>query len=205
MSGQVRTCDPADPLFAFLPIRQAITPGSRFEPIHALLIPHLPRRRPIKTGIPGRGRLDFHPWSKCPIALRWPARCEEITESAAGTGVPLMNWTGFFISRLTQGRLSASALQTLAESLAEQGLPAVVQRSLHRATWMRLSEARGYIRARAAQVIHDRVDAELQHRPAAHARYRSEIIERATEAVISLTIREMVSHPAEQRRGAKAA
>ena len=116
-----------------------------------------------------------------------------------------MNWTSFFIDRLTRRRLSAATLQTLADRLAEQGLHAVVRRSLRRAAGMRLSEARGYIRARAAQVIHECVDRELQQLSEAHARHRSEIIERATEAVVSLTIRELVSHPAEQRRTARAA
>ncbi len=116
-----------------------------------------------------------------------------------------MNWISFFSGRLTRRRLSVAALQTLAENLAQQGLQAVVQRSLGRAAGMRLSEARGYIRARAAQVIHECVDRELKKRSEAHVRYRSEIIELATEAVVSLTIRELVSHPAEQRRTAKAA
>jgi hypothetical protein len=117
----------------------------------------------------------------------------------------LMNWTGFISDRLSRRRVTTAALQTLAENLAEQGLQAVVKRSLSRAAGMRLSEARGYIRARAAQVIHESVDQELQKRSAAHAHYRSEIIERATEAVVSLTIRELVTHPVEHRRATRAA
>ena len=116
-----------------------------------------------------------------------------------------MNWTNFFTNRLTRGRLSAAALQNVADSAAQHGLRAVVRRTLHRAAGMRVSEARGYIRARAAQVMHEIVDRELQQRSAPHAHYRSEIIERATEAVIGLTIRELASHPIELRRPAKAA
>jgi hypothetical protein len=101
--------------------------------------------------------------------------------------------------------MSATALQTLAESLAEQALQAVTQRSLVRASNMRLAEARGYIRARAAAVIHEGVDRELEKRPAGHARHRDEIVERATEAVINLTLRELVSRPADYRRTARAA
>lgn len=54
-------------------------------------------------------------------------------------------------------------------------------------------------------MIHDQVDAELQGRPANFARYRDVLIERATETVISLTIRELVTRPAEHQRLAKAA
>ncbi len=71
---------------------------------------------------------------------------------------------------------------------------------------MRLSEARGYVRARSAEVVHEQVDAELRRHPAGHARYRAELVERATEMVINLTIRELVAPPVPQQlRPAKAA
>ncbi len=111
----------------------------------------------------------------------------------------------FITARLAKRRLSTSRLQMLAESLAEQGLRTVIQRSLTRASGMRLSEARGYIRARAALVIHQCVDRELALRPVVLTEQRADLIDLATEAVINLTLRELVSRPAETRRIAKAA
>lgn len=103
----------------------------------------------------------------------------------------MLHWTSLIVSRVAPNFLPGAVLDRLAEELAEQALPAVLLRSRSRAAKMRSSEARGYVRARAALVVRERVDAELQHRPAAQAKYRLDLIERATEAVISLALGEL--------------
>jgi hypothetical protein len=117
----------------------------------------------------------------------------------------MMHLTNMIVARMAPNRISGANLQRLAEEIAEHALPAVLQRSRPRAVKMRMAEARGYIRARAALVIHQQVDAELQHRAAAQVRYRSELIERATEAVIGLALSDMATRQIVGFRLARAA
>lgn len=58
-----------------------------------------------------------------------------------------MELSSFLGGLLFGGRVSRSRLDRLADELAARGLEAVWDRSRVRATSMRLSEARGYIRA----------------------------------------------------------
>jgi hypothetical protein len=115
-----------------------------------------------------------------------------------------MNWTSIWTG-LGMGTFSGAAQQQLVDRLASHSLDAVWQRTYQRAGGMRLAEARGYIRARAAAVVSDQVDAELQRGAVAQAIGRPELLERVTEAVISLTIRELVTRPAVHRPLVRAA
>lgn len=117
----------------------------------------------------------------------------------------MMRWTSLIVSRVAPNYLPGAALDRLAADLAEQALAAVLLRSRTRAAKMRTAEARGYIRARAAAVIHQQVDAELQHRPAAQGGYRADLIERATEAVIRLALGQLSTRQMGEFRPAMAA
>lgn len=81
-------------------------------------------------------------------------------------------------------------MQALATEIATRSQPAVWQRVAPVAITMRSSEARGYIRARAATVIHSQVDAIAAQ--AGLANQRDELIRLATSEVLRLTIRQWV-------------
>ena len=92
-------------------------------------------------------------------------------------------------------RRSARQLAGLAAEIAQRSHGDVWQRVAHRATAMRLVEARGYVRARAARVIHHHVHAALETRPEIDDSRREELISLATEVVISAIARELLHLP----------
>lgn len=92
-------------------------------------------------------------------------------------------------------RRSAKQMAGLAAEIAERSHSDVWQRVAHRATAMRLVEARGYVRARAARVIHHHVHEALETRPEIDDARREELISLATEVVISAIARELLHLP----------
>jgi hypothetical protein len=62
---------------------------------------------------------------------------------------------------------------------------------------MRLNEARGYVRARAAQCIHAEVEQVLRRNPQLSLRAQADLVTRATDQVVGLVIRDVLVTPAE--------
>ena len=89
---------------------------------------------------------------------------------------------------------STKQLRELCAQIAPRCRAAVWDRVQHRVTTMRLSEARGYIRARSAAVIHDRVNAELAHCRAI-AISRTELVALVTDMVVTQVFRDLITVP----------
>jgi hypothetical protein len=89
--------------------------------------------------------------------------------------------------------LSDRTLNALADELADQCFSEVWRRAGRGATQTSASVARGYIAARAGEVVAREVDAELAHRPARLAQRREELIERTTESVVALVQRDVAA------------
>lgn len=91
----------------------------------------------------------------------------------------------------------------LAARIAPRCHAAVWARVERRAPAMRLSEARGYIRARAAAVAHAHVNAELACAP--HSVDRVELGSLVLDKVLTLVFRELLNVPPRQRELRRAA
>lgn len=84
--------------------------------------------------------------------------------------------------------------RAMAEQIAASSQAEVWHRVAERSVGMRASEARGYIRARAAAVVHPRVAAASAN----HAGEGDELLRMATSEVLRLIIRQWVqARPAE--------
>ncbi len=93
----------------------------------------------------------------------------------------------------------------MAANVARESHLAVWSRVSHRVLTMRLNEARGYVRARAAQCIQAEVDQRALRNLHLSDQARQELIARATDHVVGLVIRDVLLMPAEasiQRRAA---
>lgn len=91
----------------------------------------------------------------------------------------------------------------LAARIAPRCHAAVWARVERRAPSMRLSEARGYIRARAAAVVHAQVNAELNHTRRDVS--RADLMSLATDKVVTLVFRELLAVPPRQKELRRAA
>jgi hypothetical protein len=103
------------------------------------------------------------------------------------------------------GRRASDTLSRLAAKVAHESHRAVWNRVSHRVLGMRLNEARGYVRARAASCILAEADAVLRHHPDLNERQRADLVARATDHVVGLVIRDVLITPsrtAERRRAA---
>lgn len=103
------------------------------------------------------------------------------------------------ITGLLLGKLSHKQLAHLAAQAADRSHALVRQRVERRAATMRVSEACGYVRARAAQIIHDQVELVLASYPQHASAQRPELLALATEAVVSSVIRDLTCLPMQQR------
>lgn len=83
--------------------------------------------------------------------------------------------------------------QQLAVVIAHRGLATVWQRVSGQVANMQPSEARGYIRARAAQVIHAEANRVVDFDRAIPSKYRAELIQLATNEVLRLTVRQWMT------------
>lgn len=110
--------------------------------------------------------------------------------------MPILQWL--------MRRRSSDALSRLSAKVAQESHLAVWNRVSHRVLAMRLNEARGYVRARAASCIQAETDALLRRHPGL-AQQRAELVVRATDHVVGLVIRDVLITPtrtAERRRAA---
>jgi hypothetical protein len=93
----------------------------------------------------------------------------------------------------------------LAERIADRCQAAVWERICRRAPGMAVAEARGYIRARAAAVVHAEVESALAEQPVIARAWRSRLVEMVTEEVVRAalaTLFRMEHRPAAMRRAA---
>lgn len=91
------------------------------------------------------------------------------------------------------GRRHAERVRTLADQLARECVSGVWARVYRRAPAMSLAEARGYVRARAASVVHSAVDRELARR-GQHV-WRPEptlLVTATTDAVVRLVLKQVL-------------
>lgn len=106
---------------------------------------------------------------------------------------------------LTLRRKTQDVLGKTAAKVAQDSHRAVWNRVSHRVLAMRLNEARGYVRARAADCIQSEVDRVVKRNPQWGDKARQEIIMRATDHVVGLVIRDVLVMPAETAAKRRAA
>ena len=83
----------------------------------------------------------------------------------------------------------------LAMDIAERSHTSVWDRSNEQAVAMRFPEARGYVRARAAAVIHSQVAKHQEEIDSLDVDLRLELVERATQAVVDSVTHELLKSP----------
>ncbi len=94
-----------------------------------------------------------------------------------------------FISR----RRSARKAALISSEVAQRAVGPVLGRVRRRAASMRVSEARGYVRARALELVHRELAAVQKGREKLDPALQTEIVSRATEAVMSRVLAELRS------------
>jgi hypothetical protein len=108
------------------------------------------------------------------------------------------------LSFFSQRRRARIVTQT-AEEIAGRSHAAVLERVRRRATTMRVSEARGYVRSRSLDLVHRELAALHNGHITLDPATQIEIISRATDAVVNKVLAEMRSVPAERARKQRAA
>jgi hypothetical protein len=107
-----------------------------------------------------------------------------------------------FLSRRRNARKAAH----LAGEVAERSVAPVLGRVRRRAATMRIAEARGYVRARALEIVHRELAVVQKGQPKLDPALQTEIVSQAAEAVVARVMAELRSaaRPArtEQRRAA---
>jgi len=93
----------------------------------------------------------------------------------------------------------------LSQQVAEGSHNAVWTKVKDRVASMRLAEARGYVRARAASPIADEADRMLSRSDLVDRAVRSQIIEEATDRVVTLVFRDLLNLPPRLRTVRRAA
>ena len=84
---------------------------------------------------------------------------------------------------------SSAELESLLSQVVEASLPAILDRVAGRVEHMSLSEARGYVRARAAQVVRRQTNLSITRHEAATVAWRAAISGQATERLIPQVLR----------------
>jgi len=87
----------------------------------------------------------------------------------------------------------------LANEIAQRCRVDAWRRIERRATGMRLSEARGYMRARATEVIHREVDHALACQAGAERLDRGQLVNQAGNLVVALLFRDLLHVPVRYR------
>lgn len=107
-----------------------------------------------------------------------------------------------FLKRRRNARYAARA----ATEVAERSYVAVLNRVRRRAKTMRIAEARGYVRSRALDIVHRELAAVHNGHIALDPAVQTDIISRATEAVVVGVLAELRGVPKavkpDQRRAA---
>ena len=81
---------------------------------------------------------------------------------------------------------------TLACEIASRSAPLVWERVVHRVLQMGASEAKGYIRSRAAEVVQREVDRTLRTEPQLRGWARPNLVAQATDGVVERTLNEIL-------------
>jgi hypothetical protein len=94
-------------------------------------------------------------------------------------------------------RRTARIVSYMSAQVAERSYQSVLDRVRRRVATMRVSEARGYVRARSLEIVHREMNAvHLQSgRIPLAPEVRTDIISRATEAVLARTLAELRNVP----------
>lgn len=107
-----------------------------------------------------------------------------------------------FLSRRRNARKAAA----ISSEVAQRSVGPVLGRVRRRAATMRIAEARGYVRARALEIVHRELAAVQKGREKLDATLQTEIVSLATQAVVVRVMAELRSVPKaarpEQRQAA---
>ncbi|REK13009.1 MAG: hypothetical protein DWQ37_10315 [Planctomycetota bacterium] len=102
-------------------------------------------------------------------------------------------------------RRNARKAALISSEVAQRSVGPVLGRVRRRAASMRISEARGYVRARSLEIVHRELSAVQKGREKLDPALQTEIVSQATEAVIVRVMAELRSSgeaPAEQKKRA---
>lgn len=94
------------------------------------------------------------------------------------------------IAKLFRSTLPSGVMDTLVRQVAELSLESVVERVAARIDEMTLSEARGYVRARAAQVVRRQTRQAISQYQEATEDWPRAIVPAATERLVPLVLRQ---------------
>ncbi len=87
-------------------------------------------------------------------------------------------------------RAPSGAIDALVRQVVEMSLEDVVERVSARVDAMTLSEARGYVRARAAQVVRYQTHLAIAKHSGAEQHWTARIVSTATERIVTLVLRQ---------------
>ena len=88
------------------------------------------------------------------------------------------------------GKASSGVIDAMVRQVAELSVECVCQRVATRVEEMTLSEARGYVRARAAQVVSRQARLAISRQPEVDVAWTSAIVRAATEQIVPLVLRQ---------------
>ncbi len=94
------------------------------------------------------------------------------------------------IARLFRSTMPSGAIDALVRQIAELSLEGVVERVSDRIDEMTLSEARGYVRARAAHVVRRQTRQAISQHQEATEDWSEAIVPAATERLVPLVLRQ---------------
>jgi hypothetical protein len=132
---------------------------------------------------------------RMPARINVPSRMDSKKAKESPMGI---------FSFFTQRRRLRMVAQ-MAEGIAGRSQAAVLDRVRRRATTMRVSEARGYVRSRALDLVHRELSALHGGRITLDPATQTEVISQATELVVTKVMAEMRNVPAARPRKSKAA
>jgi hypothetical protein len=102
-------------------------------------------------------------------------------------------------------RREARRVEQAAAEVAQRSYGAVMDRVRRRATAMRVSEARGYVRSRALDIVHRELAALHKGRIPLQPATQTAIISRATETIVAQALAELRSVPKAAKAGERRA
>jgi hypothetical protein len=111
----------------------------------------------------------------------------------------------WLIDLLSGRKRNTDAIGRLAAQVANETHQAVWTRVSHRVLAMRLNEARGYVRARAAHCIQSQVEQVVRRNPQLNPRQLADLASRATDHVVGLVIRDVLVAPGQSASRRRAA
>jgi len=106
-----------------------------------------------------------------------------------------------FIAKRRRARKAA----LIGSEVAQRSVGAVLGRVRRRAATMRIAEARGYVRARALEIVHRELATLQKGREKLDPALQTEIVSQATDAVVVRVLAELRSVPKAARPGQRQA